>query len=61
MKCRHMIIHIARLIVKPELPMAVNMSTMVPIIQKEPGGTGGGKSHENRPPFYNVYWIMKVK
>lgn len=25
------------------------------------GSTGGGGSHENRPPFYNVVWIVRIK
>ena len=25
------------------------------------GSTGGGQSHENRPPFYDVVWIIRVK
>jgi microcystin-dependent protein len=25
------------------------------------GPTGGGQSHENRPPFYRVVWIMRIK
>ena len=25
------------------------------------GSTGSGDAHENRPPFYDVVWIMRVK
>jgi len=27
----------------------------------ETQNAGGGQPHENRPPFYNVVWIMRVK
>jgi microcystin-dependent protein len=30
-----------------------------PILTASP--VGGGQAHENRPPFYNVVWIMRVK
>lgn len=29
--------------------------------EKTTGSTGGGQAHENRPPFYAVYYIMRVR
>ena len=25
------------------------------------GSTGGGAAHENKPPYYNIVWIMRIK
>lgn len=25
------------------------------------GATGGGSAHENRPPFYEIVWVMRIK
>ena len=50
----------------PANPNSNGMITLVPIAVASgstisTAATGGGAAHENKPPYYDVVWIMRVK
>lgn len=42
-------------------PLNVPIASTTAATTMNTGSTGGGAAHENRPPYYEVVWIIRIK